>query len=292
MRVKISFWISVFIPFGYIPRSGTGGSYSSPIFFFFFGGFSILFSIVTVPVSNVYFLNSRRSLSHTHTHIHTYTHKQPCLILCDPMDYIACQPPPSMGIRQARVPEWVATPFSRGSFWPRDRTLVTSTAGRFFTIEPSGKPIYNTHTHTHIYVCAFLRYITDAEAAGKWKIPEVSLSKRTTTTKNTQTWLYCRNPFIIILPLLSFSLIDTLGFRHHNSGSAKHWAFQHGQRETEKNQATLPGIRHLITLLHTNAENSLEYCTFQLTSAFSLKSKSSKKKKNPATSSKEISEKS
>ena len=46
---------------------------------------------------------------------------QLCLTLCDPMD---CGPPGSSvhGILQARVPEWVAMPSSRESFWPRDWT--------------------------------------------------------------------------------------------------------------------------------------------------------------------------
>ena len=44
--------------------------------FFFFGGFSILFSIVTVAVSNVYFLNSRLSLSLPLSLTHTYIHTQ------------------------------------------------------------------------------------------------------------------------------------------------------------------------------------------------------------------------
>ena len=190
MRVKISFWISVFIPFGYIPRSGTGGSYTSPIFFFF-GGFSILFSIVTVPVNNVYFLNSRcslsLSLSHTHTHTHTYIHTQRAV--SDSLWPHGLYSPSASsihGIRQARVLEWVATPFSRGSFWHRDRTLVTGTAGRFFTFEPSRKPIYNTHTHIYICVCVHIKIHTDAEVAGKWNIPEVSLSKRTTTKKTSK----------------------------------------------------------------------------------------------------------
>ena len=30
--------------------------------------------------------------------------------------------------------EWVAYPFARGSSWPRDRTSVYCTAGRFFTV--------------------------------------------------------------------------------------------------------------------------------------------------------------
>ena len=52
---------------------------------------------------------------------------QPCLTLWDPMDYTA------HGILQARILEWVAFPFSRGSFQPRDRTQVSRIAGGFFT---------------------------------------------------------------------------------------------------------------------------------------------------------------
>ena len=58
---------------------------------------------------------------------------QSCPTPCNPMD---CSPPGSSvhGILQARTLEWVAIPFSRGSFWPRDRTWVSHTTGRFFTI--------------------------------------------------------------------------------------------------------------------------------------------------------------
>ena len=38
------------------------------------------------------------------------------------------------GLLQARVPEWVVFPFSRGSSQPRDGTWVSSTAGNLFTI--------------------------------------------------------------------------------------------------------------------------------------------------------------
>ena len=52
--------------------------------------------------------------------------------LCDPMDY---SPPGSSvhGILQARILEWVAIPFSRGSSRPRNRTEDSCTAGGFFT---------------------------------------------------------------------------------------------------------------------------------------------------------------
>ena len=44
---------------------------------------------------------------------------QSCLTLCDPMD---CRPTGSAvpGILQARILEWVVSPFSRGSSRPRD----------------------------------------------------------------------------------------------------------------------------------------------------------------------------
>ena len=58
---------------------------------------------------------------------------QLCLTLCEPMD---CSLPGSSvyGILQARILEWVAIPFSRGSFQPSDRTRVSCIAGRFFTV--------------------------------------------------------------------------------------------------------------------------------------------------------------
>ena len=39
-----------------------------------------------------------------------------------------------MGILQARMLEWVAFPFSRGSSQPRDWTQVSRIAGRFSTV--------------------------------------------------------------------------------------------------------------------------------------------------------------
>ena len=52
---------------------------------------------------------------------------QLCLPLCDPTDYTV------HGILQARILEWVAFPFSRGSSQPRDQTQVSRIAGGFFT---------------------------------------------------------------------------------------------------------------------------------------------------------------
>ena len=47
--------------------------------------------------------------------------------LCNPMEYTV------HGILQARIQEWVAVHFSRGSSQPRDRTQVSRIAGGFFT---------------------------------------------------------------------------------------------------------------------------------------------------------------
>ena len=59
---------------------------------------------------------------------------QLCPNLCNPMD---CGPQGSSvcGIFQARVLEWVAVPFSRGSSQSRDQTLVSCVADGLFTAE-------------------------------------------------------------------------------------------------------------------------------------------------------------
>ena len=53
-----------------------------------------------------------------------------------------CSPPGSSvhGILQARILEWVAISFSRGSSQPRDRTQVSRITDRSLTSEPPGKP--------------------------------------------------------------------------------------------------------------------------------------------------------
>ena len=57
---------------------------------------------------------------------------QSCPTLCNPMD---CRTLGSSihGISQARILEWVAISFLRGSSQPRDRTCVSNIAVRFFT---------------------------------------------------------------------------------------------------------------------------------------------------------------
>ena len=58
---------------------------------------------------------------------------QSCPTPCGPVD---CSPPGSSlhGILQARILEWVAISFSRGSSQPRDRTQVSCIASRCFNL--------------------------------------------------------------------------------------------------------------------------------------------------------------
>ena len=57
-----------------------------------------------------------------------------CVWLCNPMDYTV------HGILQARILEWVAFPFSRGSSQPRDRTRYSSLQADSLPAELQGKP--------------------------------------------------------------------------------------------------------------------------------------------------------
>ena len=60
---------------------------------------------------------------------------QSCPTLCDPMDYMV------HGILLARILEWVAFRFSRGSSQPRDWTQVSHIAGGFFTNWATREPL-------------------------------------------------------------------------------------------------------------------------------------------------------
>ena len=68
---------------------------------------------------------------------------QSCPPLCDHMDYTV------RGILQARILEWVAFPFSRGSSQPRNRTGVSCIAGRFSTNWPIREAPH------HMYICPY-----------------------------------------------------------------------------------------------------------------------------------------
>ena len=67
---------------------------------------------------------------------------QLCPTLCIPMD---CNPPGSSvhGILQARILEWIAIPFSKGSFPSRDQTQVSCIVRQI---------LYCLSQHAHYYI--------------------------------------------------------------------------------------------------------------------------------------------
>ena len=82
-----------------------------------------------------------------------------CVRLSTPWT-VACQAPLSMGILQARILEWVAIPFSRGSSQPKDQTCISYIAGRFFTTELPGIFYYNFKKYCKSWL--FLALMTEA----------------------------------------------------------------------------------------------------------------------------------
>ena len=95
-------------------------------------------------------------------------------------DTTDCSPPGSSvhGILQTTILEWVAIPFSRGSSQPRDQTQVSHIAGRFFTSEPPGTPLYvNTFVH-FVYGLPYwgkgIQTCSEFKSQGKSEIVQVS----------------------------------------------------------------------------------------------------------------------
>ena len=59
-------------------------------------------------------------------------------------------------ILQARILEWIAIPFSRGSSWPVDQTQLSCIAGRFFTVwvaREASKDIKCACSISHVQLC-------------------------------------------------------------------------------------------------------------------------------------------
>ena len=80
---------------------------------------------------------------------------------CDPMD---CSPTRSSvwGIFQARILEWVAISFSRGSSWPTNWTLVSCIASRFFidwaTRESRDPTLLTTWSQSPVYPLSSVQF--------------------------------------------------------------------------------------------------------------------------------------
>ena len=97
---------------------------------------------------------------------------QSCPTLCNPMD---CRLPGSSvhGISQARVLEWVAISFSRGSSWPRYSTIVSCKIT--WEAELTGLP-RNCHKKSKFYYHSLLRTV-----------------KRVTVNSHPVVWVFLNN---------------------------------------------------------------------------------------------------
>ena len=88
-----------------------------PTFSLFFTFIKKLFSSSSLSAIRVEIINL--SIISNKTRKMKVKVNQSCPTLCDPMDYTVD------GILQARILEWVAFPFARGSSWPRDWKFPT-----------------------------------------------------------------------------------------------------------------------------------------------------------------------
>ena len=166
---------------------------------------------------------------------------QSCPTLCDPMN---CSLPGSSihGILQARVLEWVAISFSRGSSRPRDRTWVSCIVGRCFTIwatrEVSAVATFNqlfssvVSQDSNIYnhrgtckKCKFLSPIWDLQNQKSWAWnPEICIQTRSCPSDSCAHWslriigLKFKSYFINTWRTLGYALYlgeQLTGTQHH-----------------------------------------------------------------------------
>ena len=106
---------------------------------------------------------------------------QSCPILCNPVD---CSLPGSSvhGILQARILEWVAISFSRGSSRPRDQTRVSRTGGRHVNLWATRKAnIYTidaikcskchvANQSTGLFIDSFKKFCTPVVCWGSFQL--------------------------------------------------------------------------------------------------------------------------
>ena len=131
---------------------------------------------------------------------------QLCPVRCDLMD---CSTPGFSvhEILQARILKWVAIPFSRGSFWPRDWAWVSCIADRFFTKSPkqdsdTGKDQRQkekraveyelVRQHHCINGCELEQTLGDTEGQGSWHSAVLGVAKSLTWfSDGTTTKKHC-----------------------------------------------------------------------------------------------------
>ena len=113
---------------------------------------------------------------------------QSCPTLCDPMD---CSLPGSSvhGIFQARILEWAAISFSKGSSQPRDQTQVSCIVGRcFYHLSHQGSPREGSPGKAY---CPWWSQREASRAVSQFDCPVGDL--RDISSRPTQALLYLKN---------------------------------------------------------------------------------------------------
>ena len=115
---------------------------------------------------------------------------QSCPTLCDPVD---CSLPGSSvhQILQARILEWVAISFSRGSSQPRDRTQVSRIGGRRFNLWATMEDTYYYCYHLHVHGTLQLTISFTSTEPSDWNISwETDGAKKIITWMLRKLWLH------------------------------------------------------------------------------------------------------
>ena len=124
------------------------------------------------------------SILHQRRHFLFVLIAQSCPTLRDPMDY---SPPGSSvhGILQAKILQWVAIPFFRGSAQPRDWTWVYRIADRFFTIWATRKPSWHIDGKKYTKRCSASLIISEMQIKIRYHCMPLRMAKieRTGQTK-------------------------------------------------------------------------------------------------------------
>ena len=137
---------------------------------------------------------------------------QSCPTLCDPMD---CSPPGSSahGILQARILEWVAISFSRGSSRPMDRTQVSRIAGRRFNLWAT-REAQPTLEKQFVAQRSLVKNPMDLNSFLSPSSSSISSSNPVDST--IEISLKSALPFLIPTCLFSLRLISFLNYCSHN----------------------------------------------------------------------------
>ena len=133
-----------------------------------------------------------------------------CVWLCEPMN---CSPPSSSvrGISQARILEWVAIPFSRGSSRPRDRTWASHIADGFLTIWATREgPILTSGSSSQTFLWGNTAISLDgavnqsaSSSAGQMHALFLTLQlsdKVSSSISHVTSWWFLLSPFLELFP--------------------------------------------------------------------------------------------